>query len=311
MFEIRRYSPDQAEAWNLFVAQSKNGTFLFDRRFMDYHADRFADHSLMVYRRGKLYALLPGNVADETFFSHQGLTYGGLIMNEHTTAAEVVQLFGLINDSLRAEELRKVVYKPTPWIYHRQPSEEDLYALIEVCHPRLSRSLSSTISRETLNPWYRIRLNGARRASEAGVVIEETDDYRPFWQILEHNLRSRYGLAPVHSVDEIMLLHNRLPDHIRLFVAKYQGETLGGTVLFLTPRVVHSQYIAASEQGKQLHVLDLLFQTVIRESLVTHPYFDFGISTEKHGTWLNEALIYQKEGFGGRGICYDWYEYDL
>ena len=232
-------------------------------------------------------------------------------MNEHTTAAEVVQLFGLINDSLRAEGLRKVVYKPTPWIYHRQPSEEDLYALIEVCHPRLSRSLSSAISRETLNPWYRIRLNGARRASEAGVVIEETDDYLPFWQILEHNLRSRYGLAPVHSVDEIMLLHNRLPDHIRLFVAKYQGETLGGTVLFVTPRVVHSQYIAASEQGKQLHVLDLLFQTVIRESLVTHPYFDFGISTEKHGTWLNEALIYQKEGFGGRGVCYDWYEYDL
>ena len=223
MFEIRRYSPDQAEAWNQFVAQSKNGTFLFDRRFMDYHADRFADHSLMVYRRGKLYALLPGNVADETFFSHQGLTYGGLIMNEHTTAAEVVQLFGMINDSLRAEGLRKVVYKPTPWIYHRQPSEEDLYALIEVCHPRLSRSLSSAISRETLNPWYRIRLNGARRASEAGVVIEETDDYLPFWQILEHNLRSRYGLAPVHSVDEIMLLHNRLPDHIRLFVAKYQA----------------------------------------------------------------------------------------
>ena len=82
-------------------------------------------------------------------------------------------------------------------------------------------------------------------------------------------------------------------------------------MLFVTPRVVHSQYIAASEQGKQLHVLDLLFQTVIRKSLVTHPYFDFGISTEKHGTWLNEALIYQKEGFGGRGVCYDWYEYDL
>ena len=311
MFEIRRFAPDQSEAWNQFVALSKNGTFLFDRRFMDYHADRFVDHSLMVYRRGVLYALLPGNVAGETFYSHQGLTYGGLLMNEKATAAEVVQLFGLINDLLRAEGLKKVVYKPTPWIYHRQPSEEDLYALVEVCHPRLSRSLSSTISRESINPWYRIRMNGARRASEAGVVIEETDDYGPFWQILEHNLRSRYRLAPVHTVDEMRLLHQRLPDQIRLFVAKYQGETLGGTVLFMTSRVVHSQYIAASEQGKQMHVLDLLFQTVIRESLVTHPYFDFGISTEKRGTWLNESLIYQKEGFGGRGVCYDWYEYDL
>ena len=57
MFEVRRYTPDKASEWNRFVAQSKNGTFLFDRRFMDYHADRFEDCSLMVYRRGVLYAL--------------------------------------------------------------------------------------------------------------------------------------------------------------------------------------------------------------------------------------------------------------
>ena len=86
---------------------------------------------------------------------------------------------------------------------------------------------------------------------------------------------------------------------------------LGGTVLYVSNRVVHSQYIAASPRGKELHVLDLLFQEVIRESLKDHVFFDFGISTEKHGTYLNEQLIYQKEGFGGRGICYDWYEWDL
>ena len=54
MFEIRRYTADRADEWNLFVAASKNGTFLFDRRFMDYHSDRFRDHSLMVYRDGRL-----------------------------------------------------------------------------------------------------------------------------------------------------------------------------------------------------------------------------------------------------------------
>ena len=41
MFEIKRYTPEQADEWNQFVAASKNGTFLFDRRYMDYHADRF------------------------------------------------------------------------------------------------------------------------------------------------------------------------------------------------------------------------------------------------------------------------------
>ena len=146
MFEIRRYAPALADEWNQFVAASKNGTFLFDRRYMDYHSDRFTDHSLMIYRRGKLYAVLPANVDGDTLYSHQGLTYGGLLMNERTTAAEVVDIFRLLNATLREEGIRKVVYKAVPWIYHKQPAEEDLYAIFEVCKATLAvRNLSSTI----------------------------------------------------------------------------------------------------------------------------------------------------------------------
>lgn len=311
MLEIRRYTPDKQQEWNDFLKRSKNGTFLLDRNYMDYHADRFTDHSLMVYRREKLYALLPGNIAGDVFFSHQGLTYGGLIMSDKTVAAEVVQIFRLLTDLLRKEGIHKVVYKPTPWIYHRQPSEEDLYAVVEVCGATISRGLSSTISREYLNKWYRIRECGVKHAKQYGLTVEETEDYRPFWQILTNNLQERYGLNPVHTVEEIELLHHRMPNHIRLVVVKEGAETIGGTVLYVSDRVVHSQYIAASPRGKQLHALDMLFDVVIRKSLATHAYFDFGISTEKHGTYLNTQLIYQKEGFGGRGICYDWYEWTL
>lgn len=311
MFEIRRYSPEFVDDWNGFVASSKNGTFLFDRRYMDYHADRFIDHSLMIYRRGRLYALLPGNVNGDTFYSHQGLTYGGLLMNDKTTAADVVEIFRMINAYLRAEGLKTVVYKPVPWIYHQQPSEEDLYAIIQVCDVRITRGLSSAITREHLNEWYRIRQNGVQKAKKAGVRIEQTEDYHSFWHILSNNLRERYGLNPVHTVEEIELLHQRLPENIRLFVAKEGQQTIGGCVLYVTGRVVHSQYIAASPRGRELHALDLLFEEVIAQSLKNHAYFDFGISTEKQGTYLNQQLIYQKEGFGGRGICYEWYKWTL
>jgi hypothetical protein len=86
---------------------------------------------------------------------------------------------------------------------------------------------------------------------------------------------------------------------------------LGGVVFYVTRHVVHSQYIAASPEGKKLHVLDLLFQKAIEKSLRNHEFFDFGISTVEHGTELNESLIYQKEGFGGRAVCYDIYEWTL
>ena len=311
MFEIKRYSSELVDDWNEFVASSKNGTFLFDRRYMDYHADRFIDNSLMIYRRGRLYALLPGNVDGDTFYSHQGLTYGGLLMNDKTTAADVVEIFKMVNAYLSAEGLKSVVYKPVPWIYHQQPSEEDLYAIIQVCDVRITRGLSSAISREHLNEWYRIRKNGAQKAKKAGVRIEQTEDYHSFWHILTNNLRERYGLNPVHTVEEIELLHHRLPEHICLFVAKEGDQTIGGCVLYVTSRVVHSQYIAASPRGRELHALDLLFEEVIAQSLKNHAYFDFGISTEKQGTYLNQQLIYQKEGFGGRGICYEWYKWTL
>jgi len=311
MLEIRRYTHDQKEEWNDFVRRSKNGTFLLDRDYMDYHADRFTDHSFMIYRRGKCYALLPGNRDGDTFFSHQGLTYGGLIMNDKTVAADVVQIFRMLNGMLRDEGMKRVVYKPVPWIYHRQPSEEDLYAVVEVCGATLSRGLSSTITREHLNKRYRIRECGAKHARQLGMTVEESEDYAPFWQILSHNLNERYGLNPVHTVKEIEMLHHRLPDHIRLMVVKEGDEVLGGTVLYISERVVHTQYIAASPRGKEHHALDLLFEAVIQQALTTHAYLDFGISTEKQGTYLNEQLIYQKEGFGGRGICYDWYEWKL
>ena len=81
MFEVRQYTREQVLEWNNFVENSKQGTFLFNRAYMDYHADRFLDCSLMVYRKGLLYALLPANKVDTAFYSHQGLTYGGLLTN--------------------------------------------------------------------------------------------------------------------------------------------------------------------------------------------------------------------------------------
>ena len=137
MFEIVRYTAEQANEWNQFVATSKNGTFLFDRRYMDYHADRFEDHSLLFYLNSTLYALLPANRQGDTLYSHQGLTYGGLISNEKTTTAHVVQLFRELMAYMKGEGIREMIYKPVPHIYHSIPAEEDLFALYSVCNAQL------------------------------------------------------------------------------------------------------------------------------------------------------------------------------
>lgn len=312
MFEIVRYTADKAKEWNQFVAESKNGTFLFDRHYMDYHSDRFQDYSLMFYRDGGLYALLPANREDNILWSHRGLTYGGIIMNAESTAARIQQLFRELNDYLRADGFIKVVYKPVPHIFHRIPSEEDIYSLFSVCDAKLiDRSISSTLILQYPLKWHRDRRYGINKAKAHDVTVDESQDLKGFWEVLTFNLRNKYDSCPVHSLEEIELLHDRFPQQIRLFTASKDGKVLGGTVLYITSTVVHTQYISANLEGKQWRVIDALFDYLLHECDWQQRYFDFGTSNEEDGRILVEPLIYQKEGFGGRGICYDWYEWTL
>ena len=322
-FEVRRYTTALADEWNRFVSESKNGTFLFDRRFMDYHSDRFCDHSLLVYRDGRLYALLPANQKGDTLVSHGGLTYGGLVMSCLCSAKGVLDAFTAINDYLRGQGIRHVVYKAIPWIYHQLPAEEDLYALTAVCNARLTiRDISSAIVSTCRMKFTESRRSGLRKAMKAGLRACESDDIDAFWQILNDNLTSKYCVRPVHTADELRLLHSRFPEQIRLWLVLDGDKPVGGTLLFLTPQVIHTQYISANVYGKQHGAIDLLFDHLINKvyaerrdsggaSPANHFYIDFGKSTVSDSADLNEQLIFQKEGFGARAVCYDTYEWTI
>ncbi len=312
MFRIVPYQPSDADAWNDFVARSKNATFLFHRQYMDYHADRFHDASLMCWLDGRLVALLPAHRCGDVLCSHDGLTYGGLLMDEKATAERIALLFAALNDRWRSEGIRAVRYKPVPWIYHQYGAEEDLYALFRVCRAQLvGRDVSAMVCMDRPLPWRDIRKHGARVAQRWGCVVQETEDYAPFWQILTDNLRERYGVAPVHTLSEMRLLHSRFPRQIRLFVAVVDGRVEGGAVVYVCRRTVHVQYIAASAEGKRLHVLDALFDRLLQHEDFGCRYFDFGKSTATAACDLNASLAYQKEGFGARSICYDTYQWTL
>ena len=309
---IQRYNASLSDDWNRFVASSKNGTFLFDRRFMDYHSDRFSDHSLLVYRDKRLYALLPANEKDGVLVSHGGLTYGGLVMSSQCSAKGVMDAFKAINDYLRLQHFRSVVYKAIPWIYHQLPAEEDLYALTSVCNARLTiRDISSAIVSTCRMKFAESRRSGLRKALRTGLTVKESDDVDAFWHILNDNLSEKYAVRPVHTADELRLLRSRFPEQIKLWLVLDGEVPVGGTLLFLTPQVLHTQYISANAYGKQHGAIDLLFDHLINNIYADYPYIDFGKSTVSDSADLNEQLIFQKEGFGARAVCYDTYEYEL
>jgi len=313
MFSVVRYIPEQFSEWNTFVSKSKNATFLFDRRYMDYHADRFEDCSLMVYYKSELYALLPANRRNDTLYSHQGLTYGGLLMTSDSKTAVVRDAFVAVNAFLRQEGITRVIYKHIPWVYASLPSEEDVFALHHVCKAQIcSRDVSTVVKLSHRLPLSELRRRCVKKAQKAGVEIREVQNCSAFWPLLEDNLKTRYNARPVHSLEEITLLKSRFPQQIRLFVACKDGRVIGGTLLYICARTIKTQYISANEEGRQVGALDLLFTTLLDKcSENGMDYFDFGTSNRAENNDLNDSLIFQKEGFGGRAVCYDTYEYSL
>ena len=319
MIEIKRYTPKDAAEWNNFVWKSRQGTFLFDRNYMDYHQDRFHDHSLMFYYKGRLYAILPANeTADEDkkiLYSHQGLTYGGLLTCSKVTAEVCIDIFQALKDYLLQNDFQLCIYKAMPWIYQSIPSEEDLYALSYIGKAKLiAREISTTIFLNAPLRFSEQRRRGIKKAVSHGLSVGFTKfpkDITDFWDLLDKNLWQRHNTHPVHSKEELQLLMHRFPDHILCFVVKKDETIIGGSIVYTTPQVIHTQYIAANELGKELGALDALFDFILYKCPWNVPYFDFGKSTEDAGKYLNKNLIHQKEGFGGRGVIYDTYQWEI
>ncbi|MDE7449943.1 MAG: GNAT family N-acetyltransferase [Paramuribaculum sp.] len=327
-----RYTPDMAVVWDSFVTASRNGTFLFKRGYMDYHSDRFTDHSLMAYDgRGRLIALLPASADDNTLSSHAGLTYGGWVTStEHCGQAVMLDIFDALRNYMSANGFKELIYKPVPPIYHRYPAEDDIYALFRQGAVMDGCMTSATIP---LDSPLLISGNNRRDAAKArreGLTVDATTSdatLEEFWTILTQRLREAHDASPVHSLDEMRLLHSRFPDNIRLVAARTpDGKMAGGMLLYIAPPVIHTQYIATTEYGRRYNC-NALILTDIYDALTTgrHSpdntlniatdtplrYIDFGTSCQEWGRILNAPLASQKERLGGRTTLYTRYRLSL
>lgn len=312
MFEIKRYTPQDKTIWDQYVSKARNATFLFYRDYMDYHSNRFHDYSLMFFKNGRLHSLLPAHSSDDILCSHFGLTYGGLIMDINVTIAETCQLFECLNNYLRLKGFRHVQYKAIPWIYHQVPSEEDLYALFWKCGANLlTRNVGTTIFIQQNLKWRRNHLRQLKKARLNGITVQRGADIAEFWPVLEQHLWQRYQSKPVHSLAEMQLLQSRFPNNIIQYNAYKEGHIVGGITIYLSHNVVHAQYSSGNAEGMALGAMEIIYYKIMHEDYPNYAYLDLGSSTEQECSVINEGLISFKEGYGGRAVVYDTYEWTL
>jgi len=204
---IIKYDFSKAKLWDEFVNQAKNSYFFFKRGFMEYHADRFQDHSLLIYKGNSLIALLPSHISDNSLNSHRGLTFGGFIVSDDLKVTGMYQVIEALKAYMKNENLQKLIYKAMPNIYFKKPGDEDLFALYKAGAQLVCRDITSVINIQSPIRIAKGRRSCIKKAKEAGIEVKESLDYETYFTMMERLLNEKYQTKPVHNSQEITLLH--------------------------------------------------------------------------------------------------------
>lgn len=312
--EIEPYNPGCKKEWDQFVSASGNGVFLFYRDFMEYHADRYRDASLIIRDDEQIVGVLPAHWSGaHEIASYAGLTFGGLVQHPKLKSVGVLEVFQALTVYFKSQGVTRFIYKPVPGVFQRTVSCDDLYALFRCGYRLYRRDLSSVIDLRSDFTYATLRKRGMKKALKGGIGIQEQNDYEQFVEMLNARLEEKHNTHAVHTADELALLAGRFPERIKLYVAvDTSGVWLSGVLVFKYNDVFHTQYITSTEQGRTNGSLDLLMHTLIEAAVEEGSrYFSFGASTEDGGRVLNEGLVRQKEGFGARSVVHDFYELKL
>lgn len=308
-FSIKKYNGAFYALWNQFVSEAKNATFLFHRDFMEYHSDRFKDHSLLLFdEKDKLIAVFPANEVENTIHSHQGITYGGLIYKE-IKLDKVIAVFKEVVWYYHQNGFDTLHIKSIPSIYHQKPAEELAYAFFLMQAQLIRRDTLAVIDLRNDLQISKGRMEGVTKGIKNNLRIVEESDFESFWnQIMIPNLEKKHQAQPVHSLKEIQYLQSKFPTNIRQFNVYLGNKIVAGTTIFESHQVAHAQYISANEEKNELGSLDFLYHHLITNIFASKKFFDFGISNEVQGKKLNFGLSFWKESFGASTIVHDFYE---
>lgn len=311
-FKILKYKAEYFEIWNTFVSESKNGTFLFHRDFMQYHEDRFVDYSLLIFENEKLIAILPANIFNNEIFSHQGLTYGGVVVKNKLRTTTFNAIFKCILVFLENENISYLSIKKIPTFYTSQFSDELSYLQFILEAKIYRKDVCSVINLQEDYETSKSVKRDSKIAVNKGIYIDWNGSLDLFWnEILEPNLLKKFHKKPVHSLKEIMLLKEKFPNNIiQVNVMSQTNDIIAGTTLFVTKNVIHSQYISIINSTANVGVLDYLFLSVMNHFKNDKKYFDFGISNENEGKNINKGLFIWKEKFGARTAIQEFYKFE-
>ncbi|MFV5702768.1 FemAB family protein [Flavobacterium sp. XS2P12] len=312
-YSVKQYQKSDYDNWNAFIGQAKNATFLFHRDFMEYHKDRFEDFSLMIFENEKLVAVLPANKVGAIVYSHQGLTYGGLVYSPKINGEKVEHILDSLLSFFKGNGMQSFYFKPIPLFYSSKGNAEMDFFMLKKGAFLDKKEMNLAINLAMPLTISKSKLKHFRKIEELDLELVEEQQFESFWKlVLEPRLIEKYNAKPVHTLQEMTELKENFPNNIKQFSVYYEDIILAGITLFETETVVKSQYGATTKKGEELRALDFLFINLIqkykREGKL---FFDMGIVNDDNEKGYHAGLLKQKEELGCSVYSQDFYKMNL
>ena len=296
-FTIKKYQADFQKDWDDLIKRSSNGTFLHFRNYMDYHAHRFEDFSLMIYEDLKLRAVLPAHRIGNALYAHKGLTYSDFIFQKKLKTERKFAIVEQTLAFLNRQNIQYLFINAIPFTFQSVTDETCAYI-----YHKTGASIEKILPFFTIDNRNGIKPNENRRKNHKKLsklnyqITDNITDLPGFWQIVQNNLQNRYETNPVHSTEEINLLAERFPEQIKLFTIKSNNQILAGALVYFINQTAHFQYIHASDTTESRQAVEFLTFELIRK-FRDYAYISFGNSAVSHNN-LNKNLVYWKESLG-------------
>ncbi|MCD6419083.1 GNAT family N-acetyltransferase [bacterium] len=318
---ISEYTNSLRDNWNNFLKNSNNGTIFAHQSFFDYHPpERFKHRHLMFYDAKGLVALFPcaevERDGEKILVSHPGASFGGFVLREKTGISEALSLVDELLRFAKDKNYSGVEMTLPPWIYYKFPENHIDFALFNKGAGHRKRELTAVVPiyddfEKNISLFRPTARTAMRKAQKNGIEIRQSEDFVAFYRILEKNLSMRHGVAPTHTIDEIIRLKELLPENIELISAFLDDKMIAGTLLFIcNERTILAFYISQDYEHQNLRPLNLLFAEVIRwASKKKFRWLDFGTYTLNNVPNLGLARF--KESLGAKGIFRDTLFYPI
>ena len=306
MITLTQYEEKKFDEWDSFIEHSKGSTLHSYRKFLNYHKDKFQDSSLMFYHNNNLVAVLPGVLLENSFISHPGASYGGLIYKEGLKIDTLYKIHEEILNYSKENKVHKIEFRFPYSIISKHYFDSYKYILhshspiiyrevsqfIDLTKFKEEKSFSDNFKR-ILNKNYNLKTSEAKNEK----------DIENFYNILCDNLL-KHDTEPTHTLSELKFILKNLASQSRLFVTKDTNSNIvsGSFALLLndvTPHLFYlctdNSYLSKSPLVKTIYDVSKYFK--LKDSC----YLNLGISTENRGQILNYGLNNFKEKFNTQG----------